>query len=193
MEVLECIKTRRSSRKFLSTEVEREKLDIVVEAGRFAPSGGNNQSAHLVVVKNETMLNELAELVKAEFSKMEICEGMYSSIKNSITQSKNGNYIFHYSAPVLIIVTNKKGYGNAMADSACVLENMMLMANELNLGSCWINQLHWLDENEAVRKYLAGMGITDEETICGALSVGYCENLNQIVMPRKGNPVTVIE
>lgn len=193
MEVLECIKTRRSNRAFLPNEVEADKLDLILEAGRFAPSGGNNQSSHLVVIKNKSMLNELAELVKTEFSKMEVYEGMYSSIKNSITRSKNGSYVFHYNPPVLVVVTNKKGYGNAMADSSCVLENMMLMANELNLGTCWINQLHWLDENQAVREYLKAAGITDEETICGALSIGYCENLIQNVMPRKGNLVTVIE
>ena len=49
---------------------------------------------------------------------------------------------FHYGAPVYIVTANKMGYGNAMADSACALENMMIAANALDLGSCWINQFH---------------------------------------------------
>lgn len=67
--------------------------------------------------------------------------------------------MFHYNAPVFIAVANKKGYGNAMADSACALENMMIAANALDIGSCWINQLHWLDENERVREFMMSHGL----------------------------------
>lgn len=37
---------------------------------------------------------------------------------------------------------------NAIADSACAFEKMMIAANALDLGTCRINRLHWLDENE---------------------------------------------
>ncbi|WP_368241957.1 nitroreductase family protein [Intestinimonas butyriciproducens] len=43
MDMLELIKSRRSTRKFLSRPVEEEKIDAIIEAGRYAPSGGNNQ------------------------------------------------------------------------------------------------------------------------------------------------------
>ncbi len=39
--------------------------------------------------------------------------------------AKKGAYVFHYGAPVFIVTANKKSYGNAMADSACALENMI--------------------------------------------------------------------
>ena len=81
-----------------------------------------------------------------------------------------------------------------MADSACALENMMIAANALDLGSCWINQLHWLDEDEEVREYLYGLGLSEDETVTGALSLGYAaEGLpNHTPLPRTGNPVTWI-
>ena len=66
----------------------------------------------------------------------------YRALQMSVARAKNDGYKFDYGAPVLIITANKKGYGNAMADSACAMENMMLMANALDLGSCWINQLN---------------------------------------------------
>jgi nitroreductase len=126
---------------------------------------------------------------------MEFTKGMYASMRNSIFASKRGNYIFHYNAPVFIVVANKKTYGNAMADSACALENMMVAANALDLGSCWINQLHWLDENENVRRYMMEHGLTEDETITGALILGYPEGgeLNRTPLERKGNPVTWVE
>lgn len=194
MEALEAIYTRRSTRKFQNKMVPKELLNEVLEAGRYAPSGGNSQSTHFLVITKEEILKELVELVKEEFAKMEVVEGMYPSIRNSIEKSKKGDYIFHYDAPVLIVVANKKGYGNAMADSSCALENMMIAANALDLGSCWINQLHWLDENPTLRNYLEELGLKEDETITGGLSLGYSENDLPERKPllRTGNPVTWI-
>ena len=113
-------------------------------------------------------------------------------MRHSVSAAKKGGYVFHYNAPVLIVTANKKGYGNAMADSACALENMMVAANALDLGSCWINQLHWLDENEAVRTFMRRYGLSDEETITGGLILGYADTglPNRTPLERKGNVVS---
>ena len=120
----------------------RELIERVIEAGRAAPSGGNSQTTHFIVITKPSVLAELAALVQNEFAQMEAGSDAYQSIVNSINASKKGNYAFHYNAPVLIVTANKKNYGNAVADSACALENMMIAANALDLGACWINQLH---------------------------------------------------
>ena len=137
MEALTAISTRRSTRKYSSQIPGKELIEQVIAAGRYAPSGGNSQTTHMLVFTDKEMLKTLAELVQGEFAKMEITEGMYASLKFSVSASKKGGYIFHYNAPVFIVVANKKGYGNAMADSACALENMMIAANALDLGSCY--------------------------------------------------------
>ena len=195
MDALEAILTRRSTRSYQTQMVDKKLVNQVIEAGRYAPSGGNNQTTHFMVITNEKVLQELAELVEQEFAKMEVVEGIYASLKSSIERSKRGGYIFHYNAPILIVVANKKDYGNAMADSACALENMMIAANALDLGSCWINQLHWLDENNVIRAYLEGLGLGKDETITGGLSLGYCinEKPEHNAVERKGNPVSYIE
>ena len=197
MNALELIQTRRSTRSFQKRMVEKEKLNTVIEAGRYAPSGGNSQQCHFTVITRQEVLDVLVEMVQQIFSEMDYDENTYSSIVSSIRNSKNGNYIFHYGTPVLIIVSNTKGYGNAMADSACALENMMLMANELDLGSCWINQLHWLEENKELRTYLSQFGILENETICGALAVGYAATEDgkpiRAHLKRKGNIVDWVE
>ena len=142
MEALQAIMTRRSNRRFSSALPEKEKIETIIEAGRQAPCGSNSQSTHFIVITNKDVLNDLSLIAMEEFAKMDVKEDTYVSLKNSILASKRGNYIFHYGAPVLIVTANKKGYGNAMADSACALENMMIAANALNMASCYINQLH---------------------------------------------------
>ncbi len=191
-DVIHIIKTRRSTRRFSEEQITDGDMEIVIEAGRYAPSGGNSQSCHLLVLQNKSILQELTKLVEQEFSKMELQEGMYQSIKASIAASKRGGYDFCYSAPTLIVVANQKGYGNAMADSACLLDNMMLAATSLNLGSCWINQLHWLEDNSEIRAFLERLGLREKETICGALALGRKAEKDREALPRTGNPVTYI-
>ena len=191
METIEAIITRRSTRKYTDSVPEKDLIEKVINAGRYAPSGGNSQTTHFIVFTDKGMLQDLADIVCSEFARMEITEGMYGSLKASITASKKGGYVFHYNAPVFIAVANKKGYGNAMADSACALENMMIAANALDIGSCWINQLHWLDENKAVREFMLSHGLEDDETIAGGLILGYPDGeLNREPLERKGNSVT---
>jgi len=196
MTTLDAIKTRRSTRKFKSYPIEQEKLESIIEAGRYAPSGGNSQTCHFIVVRNKEVLAKLAELAQTAFAKMEITEGMYKSIANSIRASKKGNYVFHYDPDTLIIVANQKDYGNNIADTACALENMMIAANELDLGSVWINQLKWLNEDETLLEYERTLGLEENERIYGALAVGYPDTEdglpNRTPLPRNGNEVTYI-
>lgn len=194
MDMLQFIKSRRSTRRFAEKPLEEEKLQMILDAACHAPSGGNNQSWHFLVIQDKALLDELRDLAEKAFAAMTYDETTYSSLVNSIRLSKKGGYVFHYDAPVLIVVANRKGYGNALVDSACALENMMLMANALDLGSCWINQLHWLDEDPTIRACLEARGLSPDETICGALSVGYADTddglPNRNPLPRKEIKIT---
>ena len=172
----------------------RAVIEKIIEAGRAAPSGSNSRTTHLIVITRQDVLSELAVMVQEAFAAMETGPETYVSLRHAVSSAKKGGYVFHYGAPVLIVTANRKGYGNALADSACVLENMMIAANALDLGACWINQLHWLDEDEAVREYLYGLGLQEDETVTGALALGFsAEGLpNRSPLPRTGNPVTWI-
>jgi len=196
MNTYESIITRRSTRKYLDKEVSQELLEKIIETGRYAPSGGNSQSNHFLVIQNKQIIDHLVKMVERAFSQMEITENMYRSLQNSINLSKKGGYVFCYNAPVLIIVANKKDYGNNQADCALALENMMLEANELDLGSCYINQLKWLNEDQKILSYLQSLGMNEDERVYGSLIVGYPDTNDgkplRKVLPRKGNEVTWI-
>ena len=194
MNTYESIITRRSTRKYLDKEVSQELLEKIIETGRYAPSGGNSQSNHFLVIQNKQIIDHLVKMVERAFSQMEITENMYRSLQNSINLSKKGGYVFCYNAPVLIIVANKKDYGNNQADCALALENMMLEANELDLRSCYINQLKWLNEDQKILSYLQSLGMNEDERVYGSLIVGYPDTNDgkplRKVLPRKGNEVT---
>lgn len=196
MNTLEAIKTRRSTRKFKARPVEMEKLQQIVEAGRFGPTGGNAQSNHFFVISKIETLMVLKELVQNAFAKMELRDDLYKSLKNSITLSRKGHYSFSYNAPVLIVVANKKDYGNNMADVACAVENMMLAANELDLGSCYINQLKWLNEDPTLLEYLRSLGLKEDERVYASVALGYADTEsglpNRTESPRVGNEVVFV-
>lgn len=193
MNTLEAIKTRRSTRKFQAKPVELEKLQTIVDAGRFGPTGGNCQSNHFFVISNPEILKKLVELVQSAFAKMELREDLYKSLQNSIRLSQKGNYVFNYNAPALIVVASQKEYGNNMADVACAVENMMLAANELDLGSCYINQLKWLNEDPTLLEYLRGFGLREDERVYASVAIGYADTEsglpNRKESPRTGNLV----
>ena len=195
MDALESILTRRSTRRMKAQVPDKRLIETVIAAGRAAPSGSNSQKTRLIVITRKSVLDQLAKLVRREFAEMEVTDDMYVSLKNSITRAKEGNYVFHYNAPVLIVTANKKNYGNAMADSACVLENMMIAANALDLGSCWINQLHWLTDHAFVRDCMKQLGMEDDEFVTGGLILGYGMDGLPERGTRKpvGNPVFWIE
>ena len=196
MNVIEAIKTRRSTRKFKARAVEMEKLQQIVEAGRFGPTGGNAQGNHFFVISNATALMMLKDMVQTAFAKMELRDDLYKSLKNSIMLSQKGNYSFSYNAPVLIVVANKKDYGNNMADVACAVENMMLAAHALDLGSCYINQLKWLNEEPSIRGYLGTLGLKDDERVYASVAIGYADTEsglpNRTESPRVGNEVVFV-
>ncbi len=69
--------------------------------------------------------------------------------------------------------------------------------NVLDLGSCWINQLRWLNENPELVKYLESLGMKENERVYGALAIGYPNTESGLpsrhLMPQKGNEVTFVE
>lgn len=197
MDVFSCIATRHSTRKFKEEPVPQEVLDKVIEAGRQAPSGKHKNQSRFIVIRKKEVLQELIALVQQEFAKMEVTPENDDNFGGAIRAAKKGGYAFMYNAPILIVVANKRDYGNKYADVSCAMQNMMLAANALDLGSCWINQLRWLQDNPVLRAYLQKLGMAEDEEVCASLSIGYPDTPDGLpgrrVMPVTGNPVVYID
>jgi nitroreductase len=195
-DALNIIATRHSTRKFKPDMVAESLLAQVVEAGRRAPSGKSKNQNHFLVIRDQAILAKLVELVQSEFAKMEITPENEANIGGAIKLSKKGNYVFKYNAPVLIVVANQENYGNNMADVSCALENMLLAANALDMGACWINQLRWLNDNPVLQAYLQELGLKEGERVYGSVSLGYPDTPdgmpNRNITSINGNEVTYI-
>lgn len=175
-DVLTNIKTRRSIRGFKQIEIPEETLEAVLETMLYAPSGSKHQTDRYYVIKNIEVLEELNELLKNEFLSLNDDDIKNKFIASAKKRAQNANVNFFYNAPCLVIATNDIDYPNAMADCAVALENLMLAAHSSDIGSCWINQLTWLRGNDNLKNFLREYGISNRESVFGAVALGYSSN-----------------
>ena len=163
---------------------------------RRAPSGGNTQLTHFMVITNQDVLQELVTLIQEEYGKMPITENTLPYMVNIIKMSAEGKFVFHYNAPVLIVLASKANYANNFADVSCAMQNMMLACNELDLGSCWVNQIRHLQDNEHIQAKMRELGLSEDEKVYASLAIGYPDlpnGLNRREIEAKGYPVTYID
>ena len=153
MELLNLILDRRSCRSFLPQVPDRPALAAIVEAGRYAPSAMNRQQCHFYVVTDPSLLERFTQVVSGN---MKGFEGRDC----------------RYGAPALVVVTSQKGYSMALQDASCAMENMMLAACAMGVGSCWVNQPFHLRDNEEMKALLAQLGVGEEEFPCCSLALG---------------------
>ena len=183
MENGKVIFARRSVRKYKETPVEKEKLDFVLEAGKYAPSAMNNQDrVFIAVTKKEELqaLNEVVESISDEATK--------TRIKG---RSVEGKFDFFYNAPVLIVACAKKNGLRPAEDCATALQNMFLAGYDVGLGSCWINQLSNKADIPEINALLKKWGMADGYDVYGCCALGYADGETTITVP-KSNKIIII-
>lgn len=170
-EVLNNIYTRRSIRKFTDQEVSKELIEEVVKAGTAAPSGKNLQTYRFYVMQNPESIQALQEVVG---------KGM-----------ANPSYTFYGTKALIMVVCDKEDV-NGVEDGACAMENMMLAAHSLGLGSCWINQLKYCGDKPEVAAYLDKIGLPANRRVVGMVALGYAAE-DGTEHPRQANLVTYLD
>ena len=169
MNFLELVKTRRSVRRYGGKPVEREKLELCLEAARLAPSACNAQPWRFLVFDDP---EKKAELCRAA------CSGIY----------RNSGFIT--AAPVVIAALSTRGkllpdlagrfQGKhyPLIDLGIAADHLILQAAELGLGTCWVG---WFNAS-AVKKLL---GLPKGENPIVLIPVGYPEAEKSSPTPRK--------
>ena len=185
----ELLLARRSCRKYEDKAVPQELIEQVVEAGRLAPSGSNVQLSHFIVVQTPDKLEAIRACVEKELALLDPETPEHQASKVAINAARKGNYNFFFSAPALILVANRVDNFNFFADSSCAMQNMMLMATELGLGSCWVNQFRRAADPPSLRALL---NLAAGEEVCAGLALGYPQKAAPPAGPPKGNPVTFL-
>lgn len=165
--VLECIKTRRSVRKYKDQAVSKDLLKQIVEAGLYAASGKGKQAPVIITITNKDLISEITK-VNAE-----------------IMGSPNTDTF--YGAPVIILVAGslKANEKTAFADGTLALGNMMIAAHSLGLGSCWINRAKESLKYDVYKDIFHSIGLNADEFIgVGHLALGYPEGELPAAAPR---------
>ena len=180
-QTIEDIITRRSVKKYLDRPVPIELVEEVVKAGTYAPSGMNKQSAKIIAVTNREMRDRLSRI------NLEIVMG------KGLTTSSGHSDPF-YGAPVVLVVLAKKEIGTRLYDGSLVMENMMIAANSLGLGSCWIHRARETFETEEGKQILRDLGIDGEYEGIGNCILGYAApNALKPQAPRKDDYVVWVK
>lgn len=158
MDVFEAITSRRSIREYKNTQVEKEKLDKILEAARIAPSASNRQKWKFIVVKNQKTRKKL---VKAAYNQNFVGEAPVTIVACS-------------TEPERIMPCGQHAYP---VDLSIAVSFMILEATELGLGTCWLGAFN---EGE-VKKIL---DVPEEVRVPAMFTLGYADE-NPGPRPRK--------
>jgi nitroreductase len=134
-EVLSTIKNRRSVRSFKSEQISQEILDEIIKAGIYAPSGSNQQPWHFTVIQNKDLINKINFKAKELMTKSDI-----EWVKNAGTSDK---YHLSFNSPTLVIVSGRTEAITWKADCAAAIQNMLLAAHSLEVGSVWLGMIRY--------------------------------------------------
>ncbi|MGL4849044.1 MAG: nitroreductase family protein [Clostridium sp.] len=148
-EVIKAIKNRRSTRVFTEEVVNEDIIKEIIDAGLSAPSGHNMQPWHFTVITNKDILDMLSTETKN--MNKEHSDDFIKKVSN------NEKYHVFYNAPVGIIVSGKEDSMTVQSDVAAASENILLAAESLGLGGCWIGFITLLfmsDRGEEFKKKL---------------------------------------
>lgn len=91
-----------------------------------------------------------------------------------------------YGAPVIINISCERDDRNALLNGAAAIENLMLAATELGLGSCWINQVRDQCDVPAVRALLTEYGTPEDHIVTCSAAIGYIAKETQPHERREG-------
>ncbi len=153
-QVLECLKNRRSIKKYKDTPVEKEKLELILEAGTFAPSGKNRQSAVMVCVTDKDQVALLSKM-NAEVL------GMDSDP--------------FYGAPCVVVVFADSEMFTYIEDGSLVIGNMLNAAHSLGVDSCWIHRARQMFETEKGKELMKKWGLGENYKGIGNCVLGYAD------------------
>ena len=146
MDTINAIKTRRSIREFQSRDVDDDLVREILGAGRWAPSGLNNQPWGFVVVRDTKIRDMLAK------------------------QTHYGAIIKNAPLNIAVFLDKAAMYDltkDVLAIGACI-QNMLLAAHSLGLGSVWLGEI--LKNKEEVGKILKA---PESYELMAIIAVGY--------------------
>ena len=171
--LLEIMKARRDVRgnRFIDTEVEEEKLKLILEAGISAPSVGYSQPWKFIIIKNDSIKDKILDNFEGENNKAkEIFKDkeLYTKLKlEGIKEAPiNIAVLYEPNNQEVLGMTSMKKMGEYSV--VCAIQNMWLMARSLNIGLGWVSILDEL-------KVLKSLEAPKNSQLIAYLCLGYVD------------------
>lgn len=184
-ETLQVIKNRRSTRIFKTEQIKKEELKTILEAGIYAPSAHNDQSWNFTVIRNKEILHELniESKKRAIDHKDRILRKMASKAELNI----------FYNAPTVIIVSGNQDAIMPKVDCSAATENMLIAAESIDIGACWVGFVSFLFQSEKGNYYKERLRIPKNYKPYYAVALGYKDYIIKKAPKRKENCIQYIE
>jgi nitroreductase len=159
-DLMEIIKARKSIRAYQDKPLPKKVTKDILEAAKYAPTARNMQELEYKVITSKSLIKKLTEGLAAVLQK----EGF--PLKGPPGAKPN----FFYSAPLVIIIAAPKDNLWAPADAGLAVQNIMLYATSIDLGSCFIGMAKLIERDKNLLKMIH---IEDNMTIVAAVICGY--------------------
>ena len=158
-EVINAIKNRRSVRAYKEEQLKENELQAILEAGLWAPSAHNSQPWHLTVIQDPDLIRHMSAVSTEDMAK--------SPIKWMARIGQSGRSIFH-NAPTVIIVSGKEEeFLDPLIDCSAATQNLLLAAETLDIGSCWVGLIRFFfDQKEEIKKLQLPEGYKPFYAVC---------------------------
>ena len=139
-EIMKTIMHRRAIRRFDERQIEEDVLQEILQAGLYAPSAGGRQGVIFAVCQDREVNERLGKIKRANsHPRMASGSNYVSKEQPSIADDPNLTNAF-YDAPTVITMFAPKDFLFSVDDCAVAAENMMLAADSMGVGSCYVGQ-----------------------------------------------------
>lgn len=190
--LMDLIKARHSIRKYTDTQISREDLELILEAGNFAPNAGGGQRSMMVGIRNRELTTKIGIMNLQKFDRSRLA-GSYVSREQPSTIDdptiRNG----FYGAPSVVVIFGQDNFMFRVADAFCCAENMVLQATELGISSCIISRGEETFISPEGQKMLEQWEIPENYSAICFVILGYIDGEQPHRKPRKENRTRIIE
>ncbi|MEI7789019.1 MAG: nitroreductase family protein [Chlorobiaceae bacterium] len=128
---IQTIIERRSVRAYQPRQIDDKEMQEILLAGQYAPSAMGQQPWHFTVLQNSSQLENLDMLCKASFLNSD-----NTALREMASREE---FKVFYHAPTLVIISGESKAIAPLYDSVLAMENMLLAAASLGIGSCWVH------------------------------------------------------
>lgn len=185
MELFEAIKKRRSIRSFLPELIPQKDIEEIIEAAKWAPSGGDAQPWEFIIIMDEDAKKEIAKIVKNVVENI-IKNEIKDEQEQRIMRSYGKYFSFFHKAPAIIVVygnedqsiflktvnkyrteENKLKSSSFVQSLSAAVQNLCIAAEALGYGTCWMTGP--LIAETQIKQYLK---MKEDEKISAIIPIG---------------------